>query len=110
MIHIRPATEDDFPALLHVQQAVFGEHVNVYEVSGWTRETLDSLREDAKEKHIFLAKEEGVVVGSVRFWTVDRPDKRDRQNLPSMVLRAQDVLEDIVCHAASLCDSLGLVE
>jgi hypothetical protein len=26
-------------------------------VSGWTRETLDSLREDAKEKHIFVAEE-----------------------------------------------------
>ncbi len=70
MIHIRPAAEADFPALLHVQQAAFGEYTNVYEVSGWTRETLDSLREDAKEKHIFVAEEEGVVVGSVRFWTV----------------------------------------
>jgi predicted N-acetyltransferase YhbS len=70
MIHIRPATEADFAALLHVQQAAFGEYTNVYEVSGWTRETLDSLREDAKEKHIFVAEEEGVVVGSVRFWTV----------------------------------------
>ena len=70
MNHIRPATEDDFPALLHVQQAAFGEYAAVYKVSGWTTETLDSLKEDAKEKHIFVAEEEGVVVGSVRFWTV----------------------------------------
>ena len=70
MIHIRPATEVDFPALLHVQQAAFGEYANVYTVSGWTTETLDSLREDAKEKHIFVAEAEGAVVGSVRFWTV----------------------------------------
>ena len=70
MIQIRPATETDFPALLHVQQAAFGEYTNVYTVSGWTTETLDSLKEDAKEKHIFVAETEGVIVGSVRFWTV----------------------------------------
>ena len=70
MIQIRPATEADFSALLQVQQAAFGEYTNVYEVSGWTTETLDSLRQDAKEKHILVAEAEGVVVGSVRFWTV----------------------------------------
>jgi predicted N-acetyltransferase YhbS len=70
MIHIRPATEADFAALLQVQQVAFGEYAAVYKVSGWTTETLDSLKEDAKEKHIFVAEEEGVVVGSVRFWTV----------------------------------------
>ena len=70
MIHIRPATEADFSALLQVQQTAFGEYASVYKVSGWTTETLDSLKEDAKEKHIFVAEEEGVVVGSVRFWTV----------------------------------------
>ncbi len=70
MIQIRPATEADFPALLQVQQAAFGEYTNIYTVSGWTTETLDSLKEDAKEKHIFVAEAERTVVGSVRFWTV----------------------------------------
>ena len=70
MIHIRPATEADFPALLLVQQDAFGEYANAYTVSGWTRETIESLREDAREKHIFVAEAEGAVVGSVRFWTV----------------------------------------
>ena len=70
MIHIRPATEADFETLLCVQQAAFGEYASVYKVSGWTTETLDSLREDAREKHIFVAQADGVVVGSVRFWTV----------------------------------------
>ena len=70
MIHIRPATEADFSALLQVQQAAFGEYAAVYKVSGWTTETLDSLKEDAKEKHIFVAEAEGVVIGSVRFWNV----------------------------------------
>jgi len=70
MIRIRPATEADFPALLQVQQAAFAEYANVYQVSGWTTETLESLREDAKEKHIFVAETDGAIVGSVRFWTV----------------------------------------
>jgi predicted N-acetyltransferase YhbS len=70
MIRIRSATEADFPALLQVQQVAFGEYTNVYTVSGWTTETLDSLKDDAKDKRIFVAEVEGVVVGSVRFWTV----------------------------------------
>jgi predicted N-acetyltransferase YhbS len=70
MIHIRPATEADFSALLQAQQAAFGEYAAVYKVSGWTTETLDSLKEDAMEKHIFVAEAEGVVIGSVRFWNV----------------------------------------
>ena len=69
-MHIRPATEADFPSLLQVQQSAFAEYANVYTVSGWTRETLESLREDAREKLIFVAEVEGAVVGSVRFWTV----------------------------------------
>src|SRR5437868_14205162 len=70
MIQIRSATESDFPALLQIQQDAFGEYASLYKVSGWTTETLDSLREDAKEKHIFVAEAEGTIVGSVRYWTV----------------------------------------
>jgi len=70
MIRIRPATEADFEALLHVQQTAFGEYANLYEVSAWTTETLDSLKQDAKEKRIFVAEAEGTVIGSVRFWVV----------------------------------------
>jgi predicted N-acetyltransferase YhbS len=70
MIRIRPATDTDFTALLQIQQAAFGEYANLYEVSAWTTETLDSLRQDAKDKRILVAEAEGVVVGSVRFWTV----------------------------------------
>ena len=70
MIHIRPATEADFTTLLQVQQAAFGEYAAVYTVSGWTTETLDSLKEDAREKHIFVAEAGGSVIGSVRFWNV----------------------------------------
>jgi predicted N-acetyltransferase YhbS len=70
MVRIRPATEADFEAILQVQQDAFGEYANVYQVSGWTTETLDSLKEDAKEKRIFVAETDGTVAGSVRFWTV----------------------------------------
>jgi len=70
MVHIRPATEVDFTALLRVQQIAFGEYAGIYKVSGWTTETLESLKEDAREKHIFVAEEGGTIVGSVRFWTV----------------------------------------
>jgi predicted N-acetyltransferase YhbS len=70
MIRIRPATEADFEAVLRIQQAAFGEYANVYEVSAWTKETVDSLKQDAKDKRILVAEVEGAVVGSVRFWTV----------------------------------------
>ncbi len=70
MVHIRPATEADFPALLQMQQAAFGEYAGLYKVSGWTTETLESLKEDAREKHIFVAEARGTLAGSVRFWTV----------------------------------------
>ena len=69
-MRIRPATETDFDVLLQVQQAAFGEYANLYEVSAWTTETLDSLKQDAKEKRILVAEAEGAVIGSVRFWTV----------------------------------------
>ena len=70
MVHIRLATDADFPSLLHMQQAAFGEYAGVYKVSGWTTETLESLQEDAREKHIFMAEVGGSIAGSVRFWTV----------------------------------------
>ncbi len=70
MVHVRPATEADFPPLLNVQRTAFGEYAGIYKTSGWTTETLESLKEDAKEKHIFVAEEGGTIVGSVRFWTV----------------------------------------
>lgn len=70
MIRIRQATESDFDTILKVQKAAFGEYATVYEVSAWTKETLDSIREDAKEKRILVAEADGAVVGSVRFWNV----------------------------------------
>ncbi|HLZ33279.1 MAG TPA: GNAT family N-acetyltransferase [Nitrospira sp.] len=70
MTRIRPATEADFEAILKVQQAAFGVYANLYEVSAWTTETIESLRDDAREKRILVAEAHGAIVGSVRFWTV----------------------------------------
>jgi predicted N-acetyltransferase YhbS len=70
MMHIRAATETDFSALLLVQRAAFGEYAQLYELSAWTTETIDSLRQDAREKRILVAEQDGAIVGSVRFWTV----------------------------------------
>lgn len=70
MIRVRPATELDFSAILEIQRKAFAEYAAVYEVSAWTTETLDSIREDAKEKRILLVEADGRIVGSVRFWNV----------------------------------------
>ncbi len=67
---IRPAGEQDFATILRVQGEAFGEYADVYEISAWTKETLESLAQDAKEKHILVAEVDRDVVGSVRFWTV----------------------------------------
>ena len=70
MVNIRRATERDFPDILRIQREAFSEYLNLYEVSPWTKETLENLKLDATDKIIFVAQEEGVIVGSVRFWTV----------------------------------------
>ena len=70
VVHTRPATEADFPAILQVQQLAFGEYAGIYKVSGWTTETLESLKQDARDKHIVVAEEGETIVGSVRFWIV----------------------------------------
>ncbi|MGH7207313.1 MAG: GNAT family N-acetyltransferase [Nitrospiraceae bacterium] len=70
MISIRRATERDFPDILRIQREAFSEYLNVYEVSPWMKETLENVKLDATDKIILVAQEEGMVVGSVRFWTV----------------------------------------
>ncbi|MEX5215192.1 MAG: GNAT family N-acetyltransferase [Nitrospiraceae bacterium] len=70
VIRIRPGTEDDFSSVLQIQQKAFEEYAAVYEVSAWTKETIESLRQDARDKHLLVAEVGGALVGSVRFWTV----------------------------------------
>jgi predicted N-acetyltransferase YhbS len=70
MISIRPATEADFPTMLEIQRQAFGEYAGLYKTSGWTRETVESLKRDAAEKTVLVAEWDGEVAGSVRYWTV----------------------------------------
>jgi len=70
MVSIRQATQRDFPDILRIQQEAFSEYLKVYEVSPWMKETLENVKLDAADKIILVAQEEGLVVGSVRFWTV----------------------------------------
>lgn len=70
MVVIRRATERDFPEILQIQQEAFSEYLDVYEVSAWTTETLESIKLDAVDKAILVAESEGTIVGSVRFWIV----------------------------------------
>jgi predicted N-acetyltransferase YhbS len=70
MLTIRTATEVDFPKILNIQRDAFGEYEGLYKTSGWTTETPESLKRDAREKHILVAEWGGRVAGSVRFWTV----------------------------------------
>ena len=70
MLSIRPATEQDLPELLKVQAEAFAEYQGLYELNAWTKETIDNVRKDAQEKHILVAEWNGLLVGSVRFWSV----------------------------------------
>lgn len=115
MIHIRPAADRDFEAILAVQQAAFREYASVYEVSAWTTETLESLRGDAQEKRILVAEADGAVIGSVRCWSVAgvcvirllsvHPDYQ-RQGVAKTLLREIERVT-IDCHKFYACTMLG---
>jgi len=68
MLTIRRAREQDFPDILKIQAEAFGEYEGTYETTAWTKETLENIKLDAKDKVILVAEWDGAVVGSVRFW------------------------------------------
>jgi len=70
MLQVRRAVERDFPEILKIQQEAFAEYEGTYEVTAWTKETLENIGLNAREKVILVAEWDGTVVGSVRFWTV----------------------------------------
>ena len=70
MIRVRRATEQDFPEILRIQREAFSEYLGTYDVTPWTKETLENINLNAQDKVILAAEWEGTVVGSVRFWTV----------------------------------------
>ena len=68
MLTIRQATERDFPVILKIQAEAFGAYEGTYETSAWTKETMENIKLDAKDKVILVAEWDGAVAGSVRFW------------------------------------------
>ena len=70
MLTIRRAREQDFADILKVQAEAFGEYQGLYDVNAWTKETLENINRDARDKVILVAEWEGMLVGSVRFWVV----------------------------------------
>ncbi|WP_447978599.1 GNAT family N-acetyltransferase [Candidatus Nitrospira bockiana] len=70
MLTIRAATENDFAAILTIQREAFAEYEGTYKTTGWTAETLEDLRRDARDKKIMVAEWSGAIAGSVRFWVV----------------------------------------
>ena len=68
MLSIRRATETDFPTILKIQAEAFGAYAGTYETAPWTKETLENVKLDAKDKMILVAEWDGAVAGSVRFW------------------------------------------
>src|SRR3989442_14306136 len=70
MLTIRRAREQDFADILKIQAEGFGEYQGLYDVNAWTKETLENINLDARDKLILVAEWEGMLVGSVRFWVV----------------------------------------
>src|SRR2546427_3924013 len=70
MLTIRRAREQDFADILKIQVEAFGEYQGLYDVNAWTKETLENINLDARDKLILVAEWEGMLVGSVRFWVV----------------------------------------
>src|SRR3989475_8116321 len=70
MLTIRRAREQDFADILKIQVEAFGEYQGLYDVNAWTKETLENINLDARDKVVLVAEWEGMLVGSVRFWVV----------------------------------------
>ena len=67
MLKIRRATDQDFPEILRIQAEAFGQYEGTYEVTAWTKETLENIKVNALDKVILVAEWETKVVGSVRY-------------------------------------------
>jgi predicted N-acetyltransferase YhbS len=65
---IRQATERDFAEILKIQAEAFGEYKGTYDITAWTKETLENIKLNAVDKMILVAECDDRLVGSVRFW------------------------------------------
>jgi len=68
MLKIRGAIESDLPEILKIQAEAFGAYEGTYDTAAWTKETIENVKLDAKDKVILVAELDGTVVGSVRYW------------------------------------------
>jgi predicted N-acetyltransferase YhbS len=68
MLKIRGAIESDLPEILKIQAEAFGAYEGTYDTAAWTKETIENIKLDAKDKVILVAELDGTVVGSVRYW------------------------------------------
>ncbi len=59
MITIRRAVERDFSEILRIQHEAFSEYAHLYELSAWTKETVESLALDTKDKIVLVAEWDG---------------------------------------------------
>ena len=67
VLKIRFATEQDFPEILRIQSEAFGEYEGIYDVTPWTKETLENIKLNAQDKVILVAECDNKLAGSVRF-------------------------------------------
>jgi predicted N-acetyltransferase YhbS len=67
MLKIRRATDRDFPEILKIQAEAFGQYEGTYEVTAWTKETLENIKLNALDKVILVAEWGTQVVASVRY-------------------------------------------
>jgi len=114
MVSIRQATDADFPSILDIQREAFAEYEGLYKTTAWTTETLENMKQDAREKRILVAEWEGSLAGSVRFWTVGgicvirllsvRPVSQGRSVGKALLLEIEKLVTD--CHKYYLCTML----
>jgi predicted N-acetyltransferase YhbS len=67
VLKIRLATQQDFSEILRIQAEAFGEYQGTYDVTPWTKETLENIKLNAQDKVILIAEWDNKTVGSVRF-------------------------------------------
>ena len=100
-MYIRRAVEQDFPEVLKVQAEAFGEYEGTYEVSGWTKETLENVAFNALDKVILVAEWEQAIVGSVRFWVAAHAGDRATGDGGSQTVRLYDAQNIPQCDLLS---------
>jgi len=59
-----------FCYILKIQRESLRGISGLYDVNAWTKETLENINLDARDKVVLVAEMGGMLVGSIRFWVV----------------------------------------